>query len=102
MSFDVAIVGSGILGLSHAYAAAEKGLKVLLLERNNMPNDASVRNFGFAMILGQAPGKMLNLATRSHEIWGALAKAVGFNIFMKDSLLFARNKIEESLLASII
>lgn len=100
MSFDVAIVGSGILGLSHAYAAAEKGLKVLLLERNNMPNDASVRNFGFAMILGQAPGKMLNLATRSHEIWGEFAKDVGFNIFTKGSLLFARNKIEESLLAS--
>lgn len=100
MSFDIAVVGSGILGLSHAFAAAEKGLKVLLLERNEMPNDASVRNFGFAMVLGQAPGKMLTLANRSHEIWQDFAKNVGFNVFTQGSLLFARNEIEESLLES--
>ena len=100
MSFDIAVVGSGILGLSHAYAAAEKGLKVLLLERNDMPNDASVRNFGFAMVLGQAPGKMLTLANRSHDIWGNFATNVGFNVFTQGSLLFARNDIEESLLES--
>ncbi|MBP6861736.1 MAG: TIGR03364 family FAD-dependent oxidoreductase [Neisseriaceae bacterium] len=100
MSFDVAVVGSGILGLSHAYAAAEKGLKVLLLERNSMPNEASVRNFGFAMVLGQAPGNMLALANRSHELWGHFAQNVGFNVFTKGSLLFARNKLEASLLES--
>ena len=102
MKYDIAVVGAGILGLSHAYAAAKKGLKVLLLERNETPIGASIRNFGFAMVLGQAPGAMLNRGNRSHEIWQELAQNAGFNVFQKGSLLFARNEIEESLLESFM
>ncbi|UNM96226.1 TIGR03364 family FAD-dependent oxidoreductase [Ignatzschineria rhizosphaerae] len=100
MKYDVAIVGSGILGLSHAYAAAEKGLKVLLLERDQMPRGASIQNFGFAMQLGQAPGEMLELAKTSREIWQHFAKEAQFDSFQQGSLLFARNELEASLLES--
>ena len=44
--FDVIIVGGGILGISHAYHALNAGLSVALFEKNPMPRDASVRNFG--------------------------------------------------------
>jgi FAD dependent oxidoreductase TIGR03364 len=44
--YDIVIVGAGILGLSHAYHCLKLGYKVALIERNDYPRDASVRNFG--------------------------------------------------------
>ncbi|MDT9676258.1 FAD-dependent oxidoreductase, partial [Pseudomonas sp. JV414] len=62
---DMLIVGAGILGLSHAYAAAKRGLKVKVFERSETPLGASVRNFGQALVTGQPPGSMLELAKAS-------------------------------------
>lgn len=45
-SADLIIVGGGILGTFHAYHAIERGLSVLLLEKNSKPKGATVRNFG--------------------------------------------------------
>lgn len=44
--FDVIVIGAGILGTFHAYHAAELGKKVLLLEKDPFPVNATVRNFG--------------------------------------------------------
>ena len=41
---DMLIVGAGILGLSHAYAAAKRGLKVTVFERSETPLGASLRS----------------------------------------------------------
>lgn len=70
MKFDVAVVGAGVIGLAHAYAAAQRGLKVVIFERSYTPFGASVRNFGHGLVLGQAPGRMLDLAKASRGIWG--------------------------------
>ena len=43
---DVIVVGAGILGIAHAYHCLKAGLKVALIERNKLPQDATVRNFG--------------------------------------------------------
>ncbi|MBP6448299.1 MAG: FAD-dependent oxidoreductase [Saprospiraceae bacterium] len=32
--YDLIVIGGGILGLSHAYHSLQKGLKVLLIEKN--------------------------------------------------------------------
>lgn len=44
--FDLAVVGAGIVGLGHAFAARERGLKVVVVDRAALPNGATVRNFG--------------------------------------------------------
>lgn len=41
---DVIVIGSGIVGSSTAYYLARKGLKVLVLERDNIGDGASSRN----------------------------------------------------------
>ena len=66
---DVAIVGAGILGLAHAYAAAKAGKSVVVIEKSPRASGASVRNFGMVWPIGQPAGPMLELALRSRELW---------------------------------
>lgn len=95
---DLLIVGAGILGLSHAYAAAKRGLKVRVFERTATPLGASVRNFGQALVTGQPPGQMLDLARQSREIWGQWAQLANLQLKRNGSYLFARTEAEEHLL----
>lgn len=95
---DMLIVGAGILGLSHAYAAARRGLKVKVFDRSATPLGASVRNFGQALVTGQPPGPMLELARASREIWGQWAELAGLHLKRNGSYLFARTEAEEHLL----
>ena len=80
MTLPILIVGAGILGLSHAYAAAKRGLKVRVFERTATPLGASVRNFGQALVTGQPPGVMLDLARASRSIWADWAHHAGFDL----------------------
>ena len=98
MTQTILIVGAGILGLSHAFAAAKLGLKVQVFERSATPLGASVRNFGMALVTGQPPGEMLDLARASREIWAGWAQHAGFDLKQNGSYLFARTEAEEHLL----
>ena len=95
---DLLIVGAGILGLSHAYAAARRGLKVRVFERSATPLGASVRNFGQALVTGQPPGPMLDLARESRAIWDQWAQLASLQLKRNGSYLFARTEAEEHLL----
>ncbi|MEO8268400.1 MAG: FAD-dependent oxidoreductase, partial [Aureliella sp.] len=75
--FDVAVVGAGIVGLAHAWMAARRGLKVVLLERSLVAQGASVRNFGMVWPIGQPAGEYFELAMRSRSLWLELAEQAG-------------------------
>jgi FAD dependent oxidoreductase TIGR03364 len=45
-TYDVVVIGAGVLGSFHAYFACRRGWRTLLVERGDSPNEASVRNFG--------------------------------------------------------
>ena len=66
---DLAIVGAGVMGLAHAWAAARRGLKVIVFERNLRAAGASVRNFGLIWPIGQPHGRMYDLALQSRARW---------------------------------
>lgn len=68
-SYDVAVVGAGIVGLAHAYYLAKRGLKVGVFERGAMATGASVRNFGMVWPIGQPPGEMRQMALNSRQTW---------------------------------
>jgi FAD dependent oxidoreductase TIGR03364 len=99
---SVAIVGAGILGLSHAYAFARRGLRVTVFERSGTPLGASVRNFGVVLVTGQPPGAMHALARESRAIWLDWAGRAGLHVRRSGSLLFARTAAEAHVLDAFI
>lgn len=52
--YDVIVVGGGILGMAHAWAAARRKLSVAVLERSHQAQGATIRNFGQVLVTGQA------------------------------------------------
>lgn len=74
-SFDIAVIGGGVIGLAHAYAAARQlgpSGKVVLIERNVYAQGASIRNFGMLWPVGQPIGYRRDIATKSRDIWHGL------------------------------
>jgi FAD dependent oxidoreductase TIGR03364 len=88
--FDLAVVGSGILGLAAALAAAKRGMRVVVIDRDAQANGASVRNFGFVTVTGQARGEMWERARRSREVWREVAAAADIPIIHSGLWMTAR------------
>src|ERR1700716_4150348 len=81
--FDLAVVGGGIIGLSCARAAALKGLRVVVIDRGAKADGASVRNFGFITVTGQARGTPWNWARRTCAVWQEVAREAGIPILQR-------------------
>ena len=67
-NYDLIIVGAGTLGTFHAYHAAKRGKRVLLLEKDSRPVGSTVRNFGQVVPSGLA-GRWFDYGRRSLEIY---------------------------------
>ena len=89
-SFDLAVVGAGIVGLGCAFAAAGRGKRVVVIDRDAQANGASVRNFGFVTVTGQAAGEMWRRARRSRDVWAEIAADAGLPILHEGLLLPVR------------
>ncbi len=76
-TFDIAIIGGGIIGTAQTYEAAKRGLKVAVFERHPKPTGATVRNFGMIWPIGQA-ATTFERAMRSRAAWLTLAKEANF------------------------
>lgn len=87
---DLAVVGAGIVGLAHALAAARAGLSVAVLDREARANGASVRNFGFVTVTGQAAGDTWRRARRSRDIWAEVAPHAGIPVLHRGLVLACR------------
>ena len=88
--FDLAVVGAGIIGLSCARAAALKGLRVVVIDRDHQANGASVRNFGLVVVAGQERGAAWSRAHRSCAIWQQVAQDAGIRILQRGLWMTAR------------
>ena len=91
----VVVVGGGVLGTMHTYAARGHGLEVVHLEREAGPRGASVRNFGLVWVSGRATGPELALAQRARDLWAGIgAQAPGIGFQPRGSLTIARTPAE--------
>jgi FAD dependent oxidoreductase TIGR03364 len=90
---DIAIVGAGIVGLAHAYAAARLGKRVVVIEREARAIGASIRNFGFITVTGQERGAMWSRAKRSSQRWREVSAQAGI-ASLHDGLLMIAHRPE--------
>jgi len=97
--FDLVVAGAGIVGLAHALAAARRGLRVVVLERDACAASASVRNFGFVTISGQDAGATRERALRSRNVWEEVAVAAGIAVTQRGALVVARRAAAMDVLA---
>ena len=102
MAYDLAVVGAGILGLAHALAAARRGKRVVVLERDAQANGASIRNFGFVTVTGQQAGDCREKARRSRAIWAELAPQAGVPVLHRGLLVTARRPEAEAVIDAFL
>lgn len=95
--FDLIVVGSGILGTFHAYHALLRGLKVLLLEKDNYPVGATVRNFGQAVPSGMVD-QWFWYGVKGLEVYQALQKEFDISVRNNGSVYIASDKDEQQLI----
>jgi FAD dependent oxidoreductase TIGR03364 len=99
-AFDVAVVGSGMVGLGAALAARRRGLRVVVIERGSEPAGASVRNFGHLCFTPQA-GLAREFALTSRELWLGLAPDAGVWLRESGTLVAARRDDELAVLRDL-
>ncbi len=98
--YDLAVVGGGILGLAHALAALRLGKRVVVIERDQQANGASIRNFGFITVTGQQRGRAWQRARRSRDVWAEVAPRAGIQVLHEGLAVVARRPEAAAVLAA--
>ncbi len=95
---DLIVVGGGVLGVWHAYHALRKGKRVVMLERNPVPQGASVRNFGQVVPSGLPPGIWRERGKRALKHYGSPEISENTSIRQNGSVYLASDEDEWLLL----
>lgn len=84
-TYDLLVVGAGIVGLAHAYEASRRGLRVAVIEKNHRCVGASIRNFGFITVSGQSSHDTWRRAKYSRNIWAEIARKAAISVIHEGS-----------------
>ena len=76
-SYDVAIVGGGVLGAAAAWKLAAAGAKVALVEKDGICAGASGTNPGFCVLSYRENQLTMRLALEQQRGWDALQREIG-------------------------
>lgn len=95
--FDLAVVGAGIVGLAHAADALDRGLRTVVLERDERAVGASIRNFGHICVTAQL-GRALEYGWTARERWIQVGEKVGFAVERSGTVVVARTALELAVL----
>jgi FAD dependent oxidoreductase TIGR03364 len=97
-TYDLIVVGAGIVGLAHALMGARRGWKVAVVERDQRCVGASIRNFGFITVTGQRAGDTWRRAKRSAEVWDEIAAAAAIPVLQRGLWVQARRPLAADVL----
>lgn len=101
-SYDLVVVGAGIVGLATAFNARELGLRVAVVERHARSIGASVRNFGFVTVTGQRRGEHWQRAMRTRDVWQRIAPLAGIEIVHRGLHVLAQREAAVQVLEAFM
>lgn len=96
--FDLIVVGGGVLGTFHAYHALQAGKKVLILEKDKKPQEATVRNFGQVIPSGLPVGTWHHYGRETTRIYQEIQAAFDIGIRNNGSCYIASDEQELAVL----
>lgn len=99
--YDAIVVGAGILGTFHAYALAKRNKRVLVLEKDPVAREATVRNFGQVVPSGFPVGRWNSFGRYSTELYKELQSKKDIGIHANGSLYIASDESEMQLLVEL-
>jgi len=79
-SYDVVVIGGGVIGTSVAYYLSKKGVKVALVEKGDIASGSSSRCDGGIVIYDKKPGFDTKLGYTSQLLFKELVKEISYDI----------------------
>lgn len=95
--FDLIVIGAGVLGTFHAYHAAAANKKVLLLEKDLHPMQATVRNFGQVVPSGMSQD-WFEYGVYATQLYKSIQAEYNIGIRQNGSVYLASDDDEQQLL----
>jgi|LauGreDrversion4_2_1035121.scaffolds.fasta_scaffold37131_3 FAD dependent oxidoreductase TIGR03364 len=99
--YDLIIIGGGVIGTFCAYHALRKKKSVLLIEKDEVPFEASFRNFGQAVPSGQSLNKWFDYGRKSLQIYKDLQALTDISVVKNGSWYLASDDQEMGLLEEL-
>jgi FAD dependent oxidoreductase TIGR03364 len=97
-TYDLLVIGAGNLGTFHAYHALQMGKKVLMLEKDSQPSEATVRNFGQVVPSGQALDDWFEYGRASLDIYKKIQAQSDITLRQNGTYYIASDEDEMNLL----
>ncbi|HEX2085051.1 MAG TPA: glycine oxidase ThiO [Solirubrobacteraceae bacterium] len=98
---DIAVVGGGVIGLTIAFRARQRGLRAVVLERDRPGAGASGVAAGMLAPVSEAEvghAELLDDALEAAAAWPAFARELGVELHTAGTLLVARDRDEAEAL----
>ncbi|GAK60711.1 dimethylglycine dehydrogenase [Candidatus Vecturithrix granuli] len=93
-TFDVVVIGGGIIGLSSAYYLLSSGKKVALIEKNHIGSGASGACDDMILLQSKKPGVLLEMAMESLNLYRNLSQELKIDIEFetRGGMIFIENQ----------
>ena len=99
-TYDLIVIGGGVLGTFYAFHAVRRGLKTVMIERDTTPRSATVQNFGQVLPSGMNL-KWQTFGRKSLEIYHDIQSKFDITVSQNGSIYIASDDDELKLLEEL-
>lgn len=95
-TYDVIVIGGGVIGVAVAYYLSKEGMKIALIERGDLASGTSSRCDGNILLSGRKPGIDTEIADISQQLYKSLTEEISddFEYTQRGSMYIIENENE--------